>query len=280
MRNYLKQSGGWDDEHVISAGDELPLWSAPFGIKLLDYVTLRSNIKALDVGCGTGFPAIELAMRLGSGSNVTALDPSENMLKRLRYKLGTYSITNVATVKSPAETMPFPDNYFDLIISNNGINNVNDIDEALAECARVCKPGGEFVLTYNTNKTMHQFYSVFENVLERNGLPDAAAAMNVHVNAKRKPVNEMISMLNKAAFEVVDTDEDEFGYRFVDAAAMFNHAFIKYWFLPPWKKLIPEEEREKIFIRIEETLNANAKEKGYIELTVPFAVLKLKRLTG
>lgn len=40
--------------------DELPLWSAPFGLMLLDQVTLRPAMTILDVGAGTGFMTIEL----------------------------------------------------------------------------------------------------------------------------------------------------------------------------------------------------------------------------
>src|SRR5208282_1926821 len=46
--------------------DELPLWSAPFGLMLLEHVSLRPGMTILDVGAGTGFITIELAQRCGS----------------------------------------------------------------------------------------------------------------------------------------------------------------------------------------------------------------------
>ena len=47
--------------------DELPLWSAPFAQRLLERAPLARGSTILDVGCGTGFLAIELAQRCGAG---------------------------------------------------------------------------------------------------------------------------------------------------------------------------------------------------------------------
>ena len=47
--------------------DELPLWSAPFGLLLLEQVVMRPGLTILDVGAGTGFLTIELAQRFGRG---------------------------------------------------------------------------------------------------------------------------------------------------------------------------------------------------------------------
>ncbi len=55
--------------------DELPFWSAPFGLMLLERVRLRRGMTILDVGAGTGFLTIELAQRCGSEAIVIAVDP-------------------------------------------------------------------------------------------------------------------------------------------------------------------------------------------------------------
>lgn len=45
-----------EQKDFASTWDELPLWSAPFGIKILDLIDYKKNINVLDIGCGTGFP--------------------------------------------------------------------------------------------------------------------------------------------------------------------------------------------------------------------------------
>src|SRR5205809_783687 len=101
--------------------DELPLWSAPFGLMLLEHVPMRPGMTILDVGAGTGFMSIELAQRCGAEAVVIAVDPWEAAMKRLTRKLENLSIRNVRTLVQDAATIDLPDGSVDLIVSNLGI---------------------------------------------------------------------------------------------------------------------------------------------------------------
>jgi hypothetical protein len=59
--------------------DELPFWSAPFGMTLLDTVKYKSCMQVADIGSGGGFPMLELAERLGPGSLVTGNNGLNNV---------------------------------------------------------------------------------------------------------------------------------------------------------------------------------------------------------
>ena len=120
MKSYLNHSFSPDHPELISVIDELPLWSAPFGLKLLDLVEIKTNFKALDVGCGLGFPLIEMAQRLGETSTLFGLDPWQEALNRVNLKIKAYSIKNVEVLLGKAENMPFENQAFDLLLSNNG----------------------------------------------------------------------------------------------------------------------------------------------------------------
>ncbi len=67
--DYLNEIYDLNDPALVSIIDELPLWSAPFGLKLLDKVMFHPNMNVLDLGCGLGFPLLELANRLGDNSD-------------------------------------------------------------------------------------------------------------------------------------------------------------------------------------------------------------------
>ena len=104
--------------------DELPLWSAPFGLKLLDYIDYKPNITAIDIGFGTGFPLIEMAMRLGNSSTVYGIDEWKEVIIRLESKIEYFGLSNVKIIEGSVESIP---------LDNNCINKVTNMDKALME---------------------------------------------------------------------------------------------------------------------------------------------------
>ena len=273
MNNYLNHTFDSDDPELISIIDELPLWSAPFGLNLLDNVQLKPNINVLDIGCGMGFPLIELSQRFGKSSKFYGLDPWLSALKRAHAKIHKYKITNTIVIKSIAEKLPFKNNSFDLIVSNNGINNVQDIKQTLSECFRVSNPDVQFLMTMNLEDSMIEFYNVFEEILIENILIEEVRKMKDHIYSKRKPIKEMRSLIEDSGFKVKNIVEDNFSLRFLNALAMFNHPLIKYWFLGSWKEILKTENHESIFQQVETKLNKIARQNGQIKLTIPYVLI-------
>lgn len=273
MNNYLNPVFDLNNPEFISVIDELPLWSAPFGMKLLDKIIYRKNITALDIGFGLGFPLLEVAMRLGNTCKVYGIDPWQKAAERTGIKLDYYEISNVDIINGAAEYIPLPDNSVDLIFSNNGINNVDDINQTLKECKRIARSGAQFVFTFNTDKTMIEFYSALESVLTDMNLPSEVEKMKQHIYEKRKPVEEMVYILMENNFSINEVSHYEFHYTFVDGTALFNHFLIRLAFIESWKKIIPGALQETVFKETEKRLNTLAEEPGSLNLTVPFALI-------
>jgi ubiquinone/menaquinone biosynthesis C-methylase UbiE len=277
MDNYLKTKYDLNNNETVSVIDELPFWSAPFGLKLLEKINYRKNITALDIGSGLGFPLLEIAMRLGNTCKLYGIDPWEAAVERIKTKIRIYGMTNVEIITGVAEKIPLPDNSVDQIFSNNGLNNVNDIKIVLSECRRISKIGAQLVFTYNTERTMIEFYSVMEEVLRERNLLNEIGLMKKHIYKKRKPVEEFIQLLNESGYVINEISLDEFAYRFIDGAAMFNHFLIKLAFIDSWKEFVPEEKQNDVFAELVERLNRLAQSKGFIKLTIPFAVIDCEK---
>ena len=98
----------------------------------------------LDVAGGTGDIAFRLHKKTG-GADITVCDLNEHMLRVGRDRAIDHGWLNAFTwATGNAEHLPFPDNSFDVYTISFGLRNVTHIDTALAEAARVLKPGGRF----------------------------------------------------------------------------------------------------------------------------------------
>jgi ubiquinone/menaquinone biosynthesis C-methylase UbiE len=278
MTDYLDHQFDIDDPDLISAIDELPLWSAPFGLRLLETIKLKTNMKVLDIGCGLGFPLIELSQRFGNTCQIYGIDPWVSALERVRLKIKVYNIKNIEIVEGHAEEMPFDGDFFDLIVSNNGINNVEDMQQSLQECYRVSKRNAQMVFTLNLEDTMMEFYQIFEETLREEKLQSEIVKMKEQIYRKRRPLKEIETLLVTTGFSVTDVIHDTFNIRFVDGTTMFNHYLIKYWFLPGWKDILEEKNRNSMFEKVEMELNRYAESEGEVSLSVPYVTIDCKKL--
>jgi arsenite methyltransferase len=271
MKKYLNND--FDFTEYVSVADECSIWSAPFGLKLLDKINYRQNISALDIGFGTGFPLTEIALRLGESSTVYGIDPWADAIKKAKKKIEYYRIANIKIFEGVAESIPLEDNSVDLIVSNNGINNVSDINQVIAECSRIMKSGGQFIQTMNLDKSMFEFYNQLEKILSELKMETEIRKMSQHIYEKRRPLDEMISMIQNHGFIINDLEHDQFNYKFSDGTAMLNHYFIRLAFMDSWIKILPEDKLEQIFDTIEMRLNEQAKILGGLKLSIPYVLI-------
>ena len=125
---------------------------------ILDKLKLKRTDKLLDVGCGNGF-YLDLF-----DCDVTGVDPSEKLLEQ--YK-GEHQV-----ILGSAESLDFPDNSFDIVISITAIHNFDDIEKGPKEIQRVGKDRFVFsVLKRSSNYTLiecviNQLFAVDEKIEE------------------------------------------------------------------------------------------------------------------
>lgn len=96
----------------------------------------------LDIGCGAGFDLIVSERIVGESGRVCGIDLTPEMLDRARKNFAELGITDIETVQVGSEKIPFPDNTFDVVISNGVINLSPRKLELFNEIHRVLKAGG------------------------------------------------------------------------------------------------------------------------------------------
>jgi arsenite methyltransferase len=267
MTGFLGFTADLDDPALVSAYDEMPLWSATAGLLLLDQVPLAPGISALDIGCGTGFPAIELAERLGPSSQVRGIDRWGRALERARAKAALRGLANVAFDEGDAAKLPYHDRRFDLVVSNLGLNNFADPAAAAAEARRVLAPAGRLALTTNLVGHMAELYAVLERVLADMGAEREAGALRRHIEG-RASLDGVRDLLDRSGFVVRKTETAAVALRYADGVALLNHWFVKLGFLGGWRATVDPVRETEVFGRLAAELPAP------LRLTVPLAYVE------
>ena len=103
---------------------------------LIDAAGVPSDSRVVDVGCGTGGLATELAAHVG-GANVAAIDPAPRFVAACRERVPEGDIR-----EGVAEELPWSDDEFDVALSSLVVAFMSDPDQGLREMARVTRPGG------------------------------------------------------------------------------------------------------------------------------------------
>jgi SAM-dependent methyltransferase len=104
--------------------------------KFADAAGVRAGMRVLDVGCGPGALAVELAERLGE-KNVAAIDPAHHFAAACRARIPGADVR-----EGVAESLPWDDGTFDAAMCSLVVAWMSDADQGIGEMVRVTKPGG------------------------------------------------------------------------------------------------------------------------------------------
>jgi demethylmenaquinone methyltransferase/2-methoxy-6-polyprenyl-1,4-benzoquinol methylase len=135
-----------------------------------DLAQLAPGARALDVACGTGDLALELAGRVGPGGEVVACDFSEQMLELARAKVAQFGSRQpaphapVRVEWANALDLPYAADEFAAATVGFGARNFSDLERGLSEMVRVVRSGGRVVvleITTPTRPPLSTFYRVW-----------------------------------------------------------------------------------------------------------------------
>jgi ubiquinone/menaquinone biosynthesis C-methylase UbiE len=126
-----------------------------FVLAYVDAAALPPQASALEIGCGAGHLTIELAER---ASEVEAVDASEAMVQATRTRVREAGISERVSVRqADAHPLPFEAARFDLVVAVGVIPWLHSPAQAVAEMARVLRPGGQLVLTADNRARLTSF---------------------------------------------------------------------------------------------------------------------------
>jgi ubiquinone/menaquinone biosynthesis C-methylase UbiE len=137
--------------HDVAAASYDSKWGIDFGDvgqaqvsgklrKALGRLPDRPFGDALEIGAGTGYFSLNL-LQAGLIERATATDISPGMLATLEENASRLGL-DVRTAAAEAETLPFPEESFDLVFGHAVLHHIPDLEGAFSEFGRVLRPGG------------------------------------------------------------------------------------------------------------------------------------------
>lgn len=150
----------------------VPALFQPWAPKVATAAHIQPGHRVLDVACGTGVLAREIALRVGSRGYTAGLDPDPGMLTVARQLA-----PDIDWHAGTAESLPFPDQCFDAVVSQFGLMFFTDRQQALREMFRVLKPGGQLAIAVWDSLDHTPAYAAEVALLDRIAGQQAANAL-------------------------------------------------------------------------------------------------------
>jgi len=252
----------------------VPALFRPWAMRLIDAADVRAGQHMLDVGCGTGIVARSVAQRLGANATIAAIDRSPRMLAVAR-EVAEREGAAVDWCEARAERLPFADGSFDRVLCQFALVYFDDRGQALAECARVLKPGGLLALGVWQRLDCHPFYRRLRDALCRHAGPPALDRAFSLGDAA-----ELRGLIAAANFEAVEIDAVSLDAHFPDPASFLAGEIEPELAAIPAMQGMAPEQRQAIAASISQDMQAPLGEitrGGHVELTFHAHLARARR---
>jgi ubiquinone/menaquinone biosynthesis C-methylase UbiE len=123
----------------------------------------------LEVGCGIGTDLVRFAR---GGALVTGVDLSSTAIELAKRNFAVHGVTAADLLVANGESLPFPDNSFDVVYGHGVVQYTADAPRLIRECHRVLKPGGEAIfMVYNRVSWLNALSKLMKVQLEHEDAP-------------------------------------------------------------------------------------------------------------
>jgi len=140
---------------------------SPLTEALIQDAGIAPGQSVLDVAAGAGEPSLTIAGKVGPSGSVMCTDAVAEMVEKAKAEAAKRQLTNVKFRQCTADSLPFPDNSFDTLVSRLGAMFFPDPPAAFREMLRVTKPGGALALAVWGQSNLNPFCYLVTDVMSR-----------------------------------------------------------------------------------------------------------------
>lgn len=255
---HLNDSDLQDQIEAAKGYDSLlvPALFGQWATKVADVANIQPGQRVLDVACGTGVLAREAASRVTSSGYVAGLDANPGMLAVARARA-----PDIDWKQGLAETLPFPDESFNTVVSQFGLMFFTDRKQAVSEMLRVLLPGGRAVVAVWDSLTNIPAYAASVALLDRLVGKQAADALSApFVLGDRQALSTLFSDAGASSIDIATYTGSA---RFPSISVMVE-ADLRGW-LPVMGIALTEAQIAQVLQQAEDVLAPYATAQGSVE---------------
>lgn len=227
-----------------------PDWRDRFDTLINENVEIPEEGHFLDVNCGTGEHAMELAEALKDKGEVVAVDPRHELIEIARAKAPIRKLTNITFQEANVKALPFDRPRFDLVIGDASMMPVAETQALLGELSRVAVSGGRVVLKVLTHGSFDELFSIYWEALLDCGLSDNIWPRLEGMIREHKTISEVEAWAAEAGLTDVKSVTSKEEFQFETGTAFLESPLIVDNFIDSWISIVPEENRKEVLDRI------------------------------
>ncbi len=223
-----------------------PFWRERFDALIDQHIKLPVEGRILDVNCGTGAYAIELAERLRGRGDVIGVDSDADRLELARAKALIKKQDDVTFEQSDDYDLRFSDNDFDAVIGDVSMSPTDQIEKTFAEMIRVAEYDAVVVLKLAAHGSFDEFFSIFWEALLNAELADELLTkLEILIN-ERLTVTDAEAIAKRVKLRQIVSFVSQEDFDFETAEAFLESPLIKDLFLDRWLAIVPEAKQQQV----------------------------------
>jgi ubiquinone/menaquinone biosynthesis C-methylase UbiE len=250
----------------------VPYWRESFDHMVIEHVKLPRTGSILEVNCGTGGLALQLAASIGSRGEVIATDSQAEQLELARAKAEVKKLNNVLFLHQSPDRLDMEDYTFGLVIGNAALMPAEDIESLLAEMVRQTDEGATVALLMLTHGSFGEIFSLLWEALYLCQLdvytPQVEALINEHLTTSQAQ-----AMMERQGLSQVHSLTERRELDFASAQELFESPLIQDYFLDHWLDFLPDDAtRQRVIDTMAEIIDRERQEE-YVEMSVKATLL-------
>jgi ubiquinone/menaquinone biosynthesis C-methylase UbiE len=253
-----------------------PDWRDRFDTLVNDSIKLPIEARILDVNCGTGAHAIELAERMKGKGEVIGIDPSAERIAIARAKALVKKAKDVKFEQGLASNLPFESHEFDVAIGDASMLRPDEIEDVLSEMVRVVRPEGRVILKLTTRGSFDEFFSIYWEALNTIGMADDVWASLERLINERGTVSDAELIAERSGITNVQSFVSREEFSFDTAEDFLGSPLITDSFLSDWLEIVPAGGRDEVLSQIASIIERD-RSNGPFDVSIKATVIAGKK---